>query len=253
MCAQAGRLAGRDVSHCGLGGGSTQLSRTRGHNATPRVNAISVNLNVCAGGGAVTADLSGPPKAPRGGHTPPGSEYEAGLIPCQGLLWAASAGSSCPLLFNRRQASVPPLPHAARKTDRSAPALSCGGAGGGGQTDRCDAGQGREHCIPGRGYLRRGFKEEQEFARCRCGGSTLEQKEAGVLVKGEEGGGWSRGAEWIPGVQRACRRYLEAPGGGGGRRLEDLGRHQKTPLVGAVGTRLGLCPCSRACQAGFHW
>lgn len=83
MCAQAGRLAGRDVSHCGLGGGSTQLSRTRGHNATPRVNAISVNLNVCAGGGAVTADLSGPPKAPRGGHTPPGSEYEAGLIPAR--------------------------------------------------------------------------------------------------------------------------------------------------------------------------
>ena len=173
--------------------------------------------------------------------------------PCQGLLRAASAGSSCPLLFNRRQASVPPLPHAARKTDRPAPALSCGGAGGGGQTDRCDASQGREHCIPGRGYLRRGFKEEQEFARCRSGGSTLEQKEAGVLVKGEEGGGWSRGAEWIPGVQRACRRYLEAPGGRGGRRLEDLGRHQKTPLVGAVGTRLGLCPCSRACQAGFHW
>lgn len=59
------RLEGGDVSHWWRGEGAAQLSRTRGHNAHPHVNACQCPFErVFWGWGRGFANLSGPPKAP---------------------------------------------------------------------------------------------------------------------------------------------------------------------------------------------
>lgn len=69
------------------GEGAAQLSRVRGHNAHPCVNACHCEFGrVCRGWGWGSANVSGPPWAPWDGHTQPSSAHgqgESALLPAR--------------------------------------------------------------------------------------------------------------------------------------------------------------------------